>query len=79
MDGEVNHRNVLPNGMTLLQTNPSCAADLRTDSKWYGWLFTKHPDGQWVSLRKLGQQEMDQAWDQSVDGFVMHGTKVREG
>lgn len=23
------------------------------DGKWRGWLFRKHPDGQWVSVRKL--------------------------
>ena len=23
------------------------------DGKWKGWLFRKHPNGQWVSVRKL--------------------------
>ncbi len=23
------------------------------DGRWKGWLFHKHPDGQWVSVRKL--------------------------
>ncbi|MBN7804860.1 hypothetical protein JZX86_05715 [Agrobacterium rosae] len=29
------------------------------DGKWKGWLFRKHPDGQWVSVRKL--EEVDTA------------------
>ncbi len=23
--------------------------------RWHGWMFTKHPDGQWVSIRKCEQ------------------------
>ena len=23
--------------------------------RWHGWMFTKHPDGQWVSIRKCDQ------------------------
>jgi hypothetical protein len=28
--------------------------------EWVGWLCYKHPDGQWVSLRKLTEQERDE-------------------
>ncbi|QWY83221.1 hypothetical protein [Rhizobium phage RHph_X2_25] len=27
------------------------------DGKWKGWLFRKHPDGQWVSVRKLDEAD----------------------
>lgn len=27
------------------------------DGKWKGWLFRKHPDGQWVSVRKLDEDD----------------------
>lgn len=71
--------NSLPNGLTLLQVNPDCAVDLRTDSPTHGWLFVRGGDAQWVTYRKLEGVEFDQAWDQSVDGYVMQGTKVRVG
>lgn len=27
------------------------------DGKWKGWLFRKHPDGQWVSVKKLEEAD----------------------
>lgn len=27
------------------------------DGRWKGWLFRKHPDGQWVSVRKLDETQ----------------------
>lgn len=36
-------RNVLPNGLTLLQQNPDCAARLGPSAKDHGWLYTRHP------------------------------------
>ena len=27
------------------------------DEPWADWIFYKHPDGQWVSLRKISEQE----------------------
>lgn len=27
------------------------------EGKWKGWLFNKHPDGQWVSIRKLDETD----------------------
>lgn len=71
--------NQLPNGLTLLQQNPDCAVDFNGGVN-HGWLFVRHyPGGTWVSQRKLVGAELDQAWDQAVDGFVQQGTKVREG
>jgi hypothetical protein len=28
-------------------------------SDWHGWIFHKHPDGQWVSWRQAGPQERE--------------------
>lgn len=39
-------------------------------SKWHGWLFWRHPDGQWVSQRKCEQWEIMQAEDQRDLGIV---------
>lgn len=59
-------RNVLPNGLTLLQVNPDCAARLDSKARDYGWLYIKGADGQWVTHRKLSPHEIeiadDQAW-----------------
>lgn len=30
-------------------------------SRWYGWMFWKHPDGQWVSKRKATPLEISEA------------------
>lgn len=69
--------NVLPNGLTLLQVNPDCAARLDVKAKDHGWLYTKGADGQWVTFRKLSSDEIEAAWDQSSDMHVMQGTSVR--
>lgn len=68
--------NVLPNGLILLQSKPDCAVDL-SGGKWHGWLFTRHPDGQFVSYRKLTDWEIMQAEDQRDLGIVQHGLDVR--
>ena len=75
----INPRNVLPNGLTLLQQNPDCAARLDPSAHDHGWLYTRHPDGHWVTLRKLSDAEIETAWDQSADMAVLQGTKVRVG
>lgn len=65
-------RNVLPNGLTLLQINPDCAADLRQGSSYFGWLFTRGPEvDQWVTARKLTQREIEDAYDQAADMRVL--------
>lgn len=32
--------------------------DLRQDTSWGGWLFYRHVDGQWVSLRKATEADL---------------------
>lgn len=70
-------RNLLPNGLTLLQQNPDCAARLDPEARDHGWLYTRGPDGQWVTSRKLSDAEIETAYDQAADMAVLHGTKVR--
>lgn len=72
-------RNMLPNGLTLLQVNPDCAAQLDPKADDYGWLYVKGASGQWVTHRKLGALEIDEANDQAADMKVKQGTKVRAG
>jgi hypothetical protein len=50
-------------GLIVLQRNPDMAVDL-SGGGFHGWLFWKHPDGQWVSKRKLEEWEIMQAEDQ---------------
>lgn len=78
MTYEQNHRNHLPCGLVLLQVNPDMAARLYpADAKDYGWLYSKGSDGQWVTFRKLSAAEIEVADEQSSDGAVLQGTKVR--
>ena len=70
--------NVLPNGLTLLQQNPDCAAQLDPSAKDYGWLYKRGPDGQWVTLVKLDAAQIEEAQDQAADMVVWQGTKVRQ-
>ena len=74
---ETHPRNVLPNGLTLLQVNPDCAAQLNAEAKDYGWLYIKGADGQWITHRKLGANEIEEAHDQAADMAVLQGSKVR--
>lgn len=74
-----NPHNVLPNGLTLLQQNPDCAVRLEPSAKDHGWLYTRHPDGQWVTMRKLSDAELETAYDQAADMIVLQGTNVRAG
>lgn len=71
--------NLLPNGLTLLQVNPDCAARLDCDADDHGWLYTRHHDGHWVTLRKLSDVEIETAFDQAADMVVLQGTQVRAG
>jgi hypothetical protein len=64
-------RNITETGLTLLQINPDRAADLQEGSQFYGWLFWHHPDGQWVSERKLTPRELTDAFDQASDMRVL--------
>ena len=62
------------NGLTLVQRNPDKAVDL-TGGDWNGWLFFRHPDGQFVSESKLEPWEVMQAEDQRDYGIVIDGDK----
>lgn len=44
---------VIYNGWSGMKLAPTLAVELDKKSRWYGWLFAKHPDGQWVSLADL--------------------------
>jgi hypothetical protein len=61
---EQHAKNMLPNGLTLLQTNPDCAARLDPEARDHGWLYIKGADGQWVTHRKLANTEIEEAYDQ---------------
>lgn len=71
-------RNILPNGLTLVQQNPDCAVDLRGGDT-HGWLFVRayEPNGEFITHRKLESWEVMQAEDQQLYGIVQHGTQVR--
>lgn len=69
--------NITETGLTLLQINPKCAADLRKDSSYFGWLFFQHPDGHWVTLRSLNNEEIDEAQDQASNNMVLDLHRVR--
>lgn len=71
--------NLLPNGLTLLQQNPDCAARLDPEARDHGWLYTRGPDQQWVTLRQLSAAEVETAYDQAADMAVLQGTRVRAG
>ena len=62
----------VPAGFVLLQTRngkPVYSACL-DGGRFHGWLMWKHPDGQWVSKRKLEAWEIMQAEDQRDYGIV---------
>ena len=76
---KTNLHNVLPNGLTLLQVNPDCAARLNPQARDHGWLYVKGADGQWVTHRRLEAIEIEEAYDQAADMAILQGTKVRAG
>lgn len=49
----------LPHAFVLCVGDQNLAACV--DGEWSGWLFYRHPDGQWVSQRKLTEEEFSQA------------------
>lgn len=77
MTYETTPHNVLPNGLTLLQVNPDCAAQLNPSARDYGWLYVKGANDQWVTLRKMTDFETDIANDQAADMAVLQGSLVR--
>ena len=60
----------MEDGMVLVQKNPDMAVDL-SDGPFNGWLFWRHPDGQFVSKRKLEPWEIMQVEDQRDEGIVI--------
>ena len=73
---ETVERNIVGTGLTLVQIYPDRAVDLRPESKTFGWLFYRHPAGQFVSLRKIDSIELEQAYEQSADMRVMVGPEM---
>ena len=69
----------VPDHMVLLnRTNGKAThAACINGSQWHGWLFVKHPDGKWVSQRKLSNWEIMQAEDQRDEGIVQSKCTVR--
>lgn len=60
-------------GLTLVQRNPDYAVQLDNRHAFYGWLFYRHPDGQFVSKRKLEDWEIMQAEDQRDGDIIIDG------
>jgi hypothetical protein len=69
----------LPNGLTLLQRNPDFAVDLRSEGGYYGWLFFRGDNKQWVTRRKMEPWEIMQAEDQREEGIVIESPNIRAG
>jgi hypothetical protein len=69
----------VPDNMVLLQrTNGKASHAACVDgSEWHGFLFTKHPDGNWVSTQKLTDREITQVEDQRDSGSVIEHCTVR--
>jgi hypothetical protein len=42
----------------LVIIDSTFAIELRLGTQWYGWLFNKHPDGKYVSIKKLNDGEI---------------------
>ena len=71
----------LPNGFVPLQKENGrivYAACMDSSARHYKWLMWLHPDGQWVSKRRLEDWEVMQVEDQEYYGIVQkaaHGIK----
>ena len=62
--------------LIIVQRNPGKAVDL-SGGRFHGWLFYRHPDGQFVSERKLEPWEIMQAEDQRDDDVVLEGVMLK--
>lgn len=62
--------NVLPNGLTFLQADPNCAAQLDASAPDFGYLFVER-GGSWVKFRSLSPLEIEEAQDQAADMRVL--------
>ena len=66
----------LPEGFVPLQKEGgriTYAACTDPNSRHYGWLMRRHPDGRWVSKRRLGAWELIQVDIQRRQGTVVEG------
>ena len=50
-------RETTETGLIILNCERNQAVDL-SGGPWHGWVFYRHPDGQFVSERKLTPQEL---------------------
>ena len=76
----VSEADELPNGFVPLQKENGklvYAACMDSSASHYKWLMWRHPDGQWVSKRKLEDWEVMQVEDQEHYGIVQEA-KLRE-
>ena len=69
-------RNLLGNGLTILQRNPDCAAQLNPQAHDFGWLYVTTDNGDWVTHRKLEAWEIETAQDQAADMNVWHNVRA---
>lgn len=44
---------VIYKGWPGMQIAPEMSVDMAPDSRTFGWLMARHPDGQWVTLADL--------------------------
>ena len=72
----------LENGLTLVQIDtsgkPLYAVQLHAEKRDTGWLYSKHPDGQWVTKQKLDGLGMEVCYEMQRDMVVRQDNpKVR--
>ena len=58
-------------------TTGSLAVCLDKDSKFNGWMFSKHPDGKWVTKRLALPMEIKQAQDKLEQLEIAEGIPCR--
>ena len=46
-----------PPGIEFLDCISQRKMKLVTDGEWKGWIVYRHPDGQWVSLRRATEED----------------------
>lgn len=80
----VSNPDELPKGFVPLQRENGklVYAACLDGGRYHGWLMWKHPDGQWVTKRKMTSLEVMQAEDQDHYGIVQdahHGITDKGG
>ena len=73
----VSNPDELPKGFVPLQRENGelVYAACLDGGRYHGWLMWKHPDGQWVTKRKMTSLEVMQAEDQAHYGIVQEARK----